>query len=117
MKRSILVVDDDPNMRSFLLEVLNKLGFEVNTASDGAEAIEKLKQHRYQLIITDLSMPGVNGYELIKWIRENNSMVPIIVMSGEGEIDKADSYDLMKFIKKPFTLTELNSIINSFFKD
>ena len=80
MKKVILIADDSPTIRKFVSVALTMRGFEVIAASDGMEALEKLPNVKIDLIITDLNMPNLDGFELIKNIRENETYkdVPII---------------------------------------
>ena len=79
--QSILIVDDEEIIREFLLEVLGE-DYKVSTASDGDEAIEKIKTTKYDLIITDLKMPRVSGEEVVKFAREQDPNYQVVVISG-----------------------------------
>jgi two-component system chemotaxis response regulator CheY len=107
MKRVILIADDSPTIRKFVSVSLSMQGFDVVSASDGMEAAEKLPMHRFDLIITDLNMPNMDGFELIKTIRTNElyKNVPIIILSslaGNSEIEKGLSTGANSYIVKPF---------------
>ena len=83
MKKVILIADDSPTIRKFVSFSLNSNGFEVLAACDGMEAIELLPTASIDLIITDLNMPNMDGFELIKTVRgdESNKDIPIIILS------------------------------------
>lgn len=83
---TILIVDDDPDALTLLRALLRSEGFEVQTALSGLAALECVRQHRPDLIITDVRMPGMNGYELCQTLRDSSETrhIPIIVHSGEG---------------------------------
>lgn len=115
MRIRILVVDDDSMMRRFLFHALTQAGYEVNTASNGVEAISMLKQEKYHLIITDYMMPQLNGTQLIEWIRLRDSLIPVILMSGSREDINFNS-ESMAFLKKPFDLSELKSTVSVLLK-
>lgn len=106
----ILVVDDEPAMRSGLRDNLEIDGYEVEEAVDGNSGFEKAKNFNYDLIILDVMMPGLSGFDICKKIRALGKETPIILLTAKGEeIDKvlglefgADDY-----ITKPFSLREL----------
>jgi two-component system chemotaxis response regulator CheY len=107
MKKKILVADDSPTIRKFVSFSLTMQGFEVIATCDGMEALEKLPQHKIDLIITDLNMPNMDGFELIKAVRSNKeySDIPIIILSslsGSQEIEKGMSYGANSYLVKPF---------------
>src|SRR5580692_6877319 len=105
----ILVVDDEPQITRVLRTSLQSNGHEVTVAQDGADALEQFLKVQPDLVITDLAMPGMDGIELTREIRER-SKVPIIVLSVRGNDDSkvaaldegADDY-----ITKPFSIQEL----------
>lgn len=85
--RKVLVVDDEPAIRSLLTEILNDSGFETITAQDGRQARELLRQNPVDLIITDLAMEGEEGIELIRALRKEYPRVKIIAISGTFGVD------------------------------
>jgi DNA-binding response OmpR family regulator len=108
------VVDDDREVLSTLSEILSELKVNPITAIDGAEAIEKIKTRKIDLIITDLMMPNMDGFELIQRTRQLNINIPIAVISGHGEVKNvvsALSRGAYNFITKPFTIKEIESIV------
>ena len=119
----IMVVDDSPTVVKFVSFTLRSTGYKVMTACDGMDALEKLSssENEVALIITDLNMPNVDGYELIKTLRENQKYidVPIIILSSEEEEkDKklgsevgASSY-LVKPFKPPVLMAEVSKYLN-----
>ncbi len=107
MKKVILIADDSPTIRKFVSVALTMRGFEVIAASDGMEALEKLPNVKIDLIITDLNMPNLDGFELIKNIRENENYkdVPIIILSslaGSTEIERGLKTGANSYLVKPF---------------
>lgn len=107
MKKVILVADDSPTIRKFVAVSLNMQGFEVITVNDGMEAVEKLPQSKIDLVITDLNMPNMDGYELIKAIRasDENAEIPIIILSslsGSAEIERGMKSGANSYLVKPF---------------
>lgn len=81
-KRRILIVDDDAAVRSVLQAILSQAGYEVDLAGNGKEAIRKLAESPFDLMITDLVMPEQEGIETIKQLRRDHPQVKVIAMSG-----------------------------------
>jgi CheY-like chemotaxis protein len=84
MKR-IMVVDDEENIRFLYKEELEDEGFSVELAKNGEEALEKLPEFKPDLITLDIKMPGMNGIEVLKRIREQDRQLPIVLCSAYGE--------------------------------
>ncbi len=114
----VLVVDDEPQIRRVLRLALTSQGFDLRVAADGESALDTLRDWPPDLVVTDLSMPGVNGLELCRRIRQT-SAVPIIVLSVKGEertkvaaLDAgADDY-----VTKPFGMDELLARVRAVFR-
>lgn len=107
MKKIILVAEDSPTIRKFISFCLVSEGYEIILAKDGMEAIEKLPAERIDLVITDLNMPNVDGFELIKTIRENEfyKETPIIILSSlakNDDIQRGLSCGADSYLLKPF---------------
>ena len=112
--RKILVIDDEQNIRKMLTRVLSPEGFIVKEANNGLEALKRLEEENYSLVLLDLKMPGLNGIETLKKIRENDLNLPVIMMSAYGSITEA--VEAMKlgaldYLIKPFDIEELKIII------
>ncbi|MGA3073959.1 MAG: sigma-54 dependent transcriptional regulator [Bryobacteraceae bacterium] len=105
MSARILVVEDDASERSDLADMVAAFGFQVATAADGREALEKLASFPANAILTDLMMPGVDGVELLKELTARGDRTPTIVLTAFGSIDRAISivHDLKAFwfLEKP----------------
>ncbi len=105
MPAQILVVDDDASQRSDMAEMVASLGFQVETAADGKEALAKLAHFSANAILTDLVMPGMDGIALLKELAARGDRTPAIVLTGFGSIDQAISFvhDLKAFwfLEKP----------------
>ena len=107
MSKVILVVDDSSTIRKFVAVSLSLQGFEVVTACDGMDALEKLPGRRFDLIITDLNMPKMDGFELIKALRENPEYqdIPVIILTSlpeERHMDTGFGVGATSFLMKPF---------------
>jgi len=110
----ILIAEDEEKMRRILQIILKDQGYQIDLAQDGAEAWRKFQQARYDLVITDLKMPGKSGMELLGLIHKENPDVPVIVVTAYGSIEsavqamKAGAYD---YITKPFENDEIKIIV------
>ena len=89
MKYHILIVDDDEVVRSGLSLNLEKEGYRVSTASHGEEALKKISEERVDLVLTDLLMEPIDGYELMRRLREHQHELPVVVLTGHGSTDSA----------------------------
>jgi signal transduction histidine kinase len=113
-KGKILVVDDEEGMRDSIVQVLGREGFEVESASNGLEALEKVARMRPDVVILDLKMPGMSGEEALVKLRELDPLAMTVVITGYATIET--SIDAMKkgafdFLPKPFRPDELKVII------
>lgn len=82
-KKNILLVDDEPNIRFVLAAILDQSGYQVDSAEDGFVALRKIQQTVPDLVITDLRMPNMNGFELLSVLRNRFPNLPTVVISGE----------------------------------
>ncbi len=85
----VLIIDDEPGIRDVLAFQLKEEGFEVVTAQDGAEALDLFSKDTFEVVITDLKMPGVSGVEVVKKVKAKASRTIVIVLTGVGSIDSA----------------------------
>ncbi len=111
----ILVVDDDDRIRNLLKEYLKENNFLVSTAHNSEDAKTKLSHFKFDLIVLDVMMPGQNGYELTKEIKDNNCP-PIILLTAKGEVEnriKGLELGADDYIGKPFEPKELLLRINN----
>ena len=114
---SILVIDDDVQLRGFLCEVLDQAGYRVHEAGNGNEGSEQYARHRPDLVLTDIVMPEKEGMELIMELRRDHPALPIIAMSG-GNAGFSGSYltvasklGASATLAKPFTASHLLTAI------
>ena len=108
---SILAVDDDPGILKLLKTILGTKGFSVDTSSSGLNAIGKVHRGAYDLILTDICMPGFDGNQLARTVRAIKKDIPIIAMSGTPWRAE-DCFD--QVIKKPFDLKSLVDLLGQF---
>jgi two-component system nitrogen regulation response regulator NtrX len=110
MGYSVLVIDDESNIRKTLEGVLSDDGYKVLQAGDGPQGLEILSRSFVDAVLLDVWMPGLDGLETLKRIREMSPFVPVIMISGHGTIDtavKAVKMGAFDFIEKPISLTKL----------
>ena len=106
----ILIVDDSKEIRNILSTFLKEEGFEVYTAENGKKALDLIKEKIIDLIITDIRMPEMDGYQLTKKVKEERPRIGIIIMTAytsiytEGDIRKIGADD---YISKPFELVDI----------
>jgi DNA-binding response OmpR family regulator len=116
MKTKILVVEDDPHILLGLEEVLKSDGFEVPTCNRGDQALEAVAKHRPALVVLDVMLPGLNGYDVCKQLRARKIATPILMLTAKGqEIDKVVGLDLGAddYVTKPFGVRELLARIHA----
>jgi len=112
---TILIVDDDDALRGILFEVLSEK-YECHTASRAEEALQYLEVEYYDVILTDLAMPGLDGISLLRRVHQLDSETPVILISGRGREDDADlliGLGAFAYLSKPFDLDELEQVIKS----
>jgi two-component system response regulator AtoC len=114
MQKRILIVDDEPSIRMVLRAHLNRSGYAVTAAENGAEAIALLERESFHLVVTDLRMPEVNGMALLAHCTENHPGLPVILITAHGTVDsavEAIKLGAQDYITKPFDQDELLPII------
>jgi DNA-binding NtrC family response regulator len=110
----ILIVDDEEGMRDSLCELLARDGYQLVTANDGYQALKQVQQIDVNLILLDVMMPGIDGIETLKRIRNINEQAPIIMITGYGTIEsavKAMKFGANDYITKPFAVRNLRKTI------
>ncbi len=112
--KPVLIVDDEPSMRMALSESLESCGYKVKTAESGADALAKFQEGKFEVVITDMRMPGMSGMEVLRGIRKVSSKTPVVVITAYGTVNTA--VEAMKegaadFIMKPFSVDHLESIV------
>ncbi|MGO9534484.1 MAG: diguanylate cyclase [Syntrophobacteraceae bacterium] len=118
--QNILVVDDEPQVCEIITEALIGMGHKVDSAHDGVEAVEKIKNGQFAIVVTDMDMPRMDGMQLIEFIVRNYDDIDIIAITGHliryryTEVVDAGAAD---FITKPFTLNELEAKLNRLIRE
>ena len=111
----ILVVDDDPQERNSVSTKVSALGYAVETAADGEEALEKLSSSVVDVIITDLMMPRMDGTQLLQELLNRGDLTPVIVLTSFGSVDKAVSivkdFRAFWYMEKPAQLAVLAPLL------
>ncbi|MFO7710148.1 MAG: response regulator [Candidatus Woesearchaeota archaeon] len=111
----VLFIDDEDMIRNMASQALTNKGYEVTTAPDAKEGYALYQEKDFDIIFTDMVMPGTNGMEFCSKIRKTDTTTPIYIMSGYQEKDQQDSISsgIDGFIEKPFSLSKLFEIIES----
>ena len=108
-----LIVEDDPAIRRLVEKLLTRKQVDIDIAHDGRTAVEKLRQHHYSVLILDLMVPELNGFEVIEFIKRENLRVPVAVVSAVSQqaLTRLD-LDIVKLvISKPFDVEEFTKAI------
>ncbi len=114
MSARILIADDEANICKVLSATLQREGYQVASARDGEEAIAQLSKETFQVVVTDLKMPKVDGMEVLGWVQRNRPDVPVIIITAHGTVDNAvqalkkGAFD---YITKPFEKQDLIAVI------
>ena len=113
-KNRILVVDDEEALRTVLSTELSSEGYEVSAASDGGEAIEMVKENDYDLVLLDIKMPNVDGFEVLKFVKGGKPDVKVIMLTGFADLKNAIESKRLgaeDFVSKPYDLVDLLTTI------
>ena len=112
--KSVLIVDDEKNILLTLSQSLEALQLETDTATNGEEALAKLKEKEFGLILLDLRMPGMDGMEVLRQVREIRPDIRIIMITAYGTIElavEAMKLGAVDFIQKPFFPEEIRELV------
>ncbi len=116
--RKILVVDDSPMLREMISGLLNKTGLNISVAKDGHEAKEKIVAEPPDLVVLDVVMPNMNGYELCRWVKSNEATKHVLVILCSSKSEEFDRYWGIKqgadaYVIKPFRPGELLNTVKA----
>jgi len=115
MRKPILIVDDEKNIRMTLSQSLESLETETDTAGNGEEALAKLKEKDFGLILLDIRMPGIDGMEVLRQVREIRPDIRIIMITAYGTIEsavEAIKLGAVDFLQKPFDPDEIRALVS-----
>ncbi len=104
--RKVLVVDDDPVVGKSFHRVLAQKGYQVITAENAAQALEKLREQEYDVVFTDIKMPGMSGLELAEQVKTKRPWVPVVIVTGYGSTanqERAKAAGVVGFLNKPLS--------------
>ncbi len=110
----ILVVDNQPDMRTELEQGLNRVGFPVESASDGSEALDMFKAVKYSMVIADEQSPGVDGLEVLNSVKKISPQIPVVIMTAQGTVQnavEAMQAGACDYILKPFSFEILEKTV------
>jgi DNA-binding NtrC family response regulator len=113
-KSSILVVDDEDALRTVLSSELLNEGYEVRAASDGDEAITEVQKSPFDLVLLDIKMPRMNGFEVLKFIKESHPKTKVVMLTGFADLKNAIESKKLgadDFVSKPYDLVDLLTTI------
>jgi CheY-like chemotaxis protein len=111
----ILVVDDDPDLREFLELVLTSMGFEVTSAANGREALDDMEGHDPDLILLDMKMPVMDGWEFCRALEGRDARPPIVVLTAAPDpAGRAADVHAEGWLGKPFEYADLEAIVRKF---
>ena len=113
-RKTILVADDDPDMRHFIGALLHEMGHQIVFANDGKDALLKISENSFDLIVLDIMMPHLHGLGVLELLKESNSNVPVIMATARQDARSwAASMNMgaKSFLHKPFTAEALVSAV------
>ena len=104
----ILIVEDEPNIAESLSFILRRAGFDVDTVTDGAEALDRVRRQSFSALLLDVMLPGMNGFDVLRAIRADNALaaLPVVVLTAKGQANDrrmAEAIGASAFITKPFS--------------
>ncbi|MCD6335884.1 MAG: response regulator [Candidatus Latescibacteria bacterium] len=112
--RRILIVDDLQDVREMLLEILVALGYEAQTANDGTQALAKLESDPFDMVISDVKMPTMDGLSLLKSVKQRSPDFPVLLIAGhQSSVSQYEAvhYRADGFLQKPFHIGQLSEAV------
>lgn len=114
-KKKLLIVDDQMGIRILLLEVFATEGYDTFQAANGRAALDIVTKHRPDLVLLDMKIPGMDGLEILKKIKEYDRSIKVIMMTAYGELDmikEATDLGALMHFTKPFDIDEMRLAVN-----
>jgi CheY-like chemotaxis protein len=118
LNKKVLVVDDDPDIRQILRDRLSFFGYAVETAMDGREAMDVLGRSRFDGMLLDVRMPGIDGIEVLRRTHENHPALPVVMISALSVPERAAqaiAQGACAYLIKPFDPVQLKQVTEQFF--
>ena len=116
-KGRVLVVDDEPAIRALVAKIVERAGFKVDIAADGEEAVRKIEQADYAVIVLDLMMPAMSGYEFVEYLQQRGGKRPsVIVITAAAEASLTRQLDpavVHSIVRKPFDINVLADLVTA----
>ena len=115
-KKKVLIVDDQNGIRILLMEVFNSEGYDTFQAANGKVALEFVRNESPDLVLLDMKIPGMDGLEILKYIKEINVDIKVIMMTAYGELDmikEATDLGALMHFTKPFDIDEMRVAVNT----
>jgi CheY-like chemotaxis protein len=116
-KGRVLVVDDEPAIRALVAKIVERAGFSVDVAADGQEAVDKIARAEYAVIVLDLMMPAMSGYEFVEYLQQRGGKRPsVIVITAAAEASMTRQLDpsiVHSIVRKPFDINVLADLVTA----
>lgn len=113
-KNTVLIVDDEKNIRLTLSQALASAEMDVDTAINGEEAMDKLQEKDFALVLLDLKLPGMDGMEVLRWISANRPDIRVVIITAHGTIDsavEAMKHGAVDYLQKPFAPKDIRDMV------
>jgi CheY-like chemotaxis protein len=114
--RKVLLADDDQSIRQLVSMIVRREGLEIDSAADGADAIDKLQQNEYAVVLLDLMMPRVDGFGVVEYLREHpqsqKPVVLVITAYADQKFKDVDPNVVAGVVRKPFEIADLGGIVS-----
>ena len=111
-KTRVLIIEDEPSIAESLSFILQRADFDIDTALDGTEALRRLRRQTYSVLILDIMLPGISGFDVLRSVRSDKALegLPVIVLTAKGQAadrKAAEATGATAFITKPFSNAEV----------